>query len=83
MDVRARVLELLAIAMQQSDCEQVGIELHTPIAELGLDSLKLVEIVYELEMEFSIETDEDLLAQLQYVGDIVAMVESALRGAVV
>ena len=82
MEVRARVLELLATAMQQNDCEQVEIELQTPIAELGLDSLKVVEIVYELEMEFSIETDEDLLAQLQCVGDVVAMVESAFRGAV-
>ena len=80
MDVRERVLELLTIAMQQNDCEQTGIDLQTSIAELGLDSLKLVEIVYELEKEFSIETDEDLLAQLECVGDVVAMIESACTG---
>ena len=81
MDVRERVVELLFIALQEGGCEQVAIDLQTPLAELGLDSLKLVEIVYELEREFAIETDEELLAQLESVGDVVVMVESARHGA--
>jgi len=81
MDVRERVMELLGSAVQESDSELIAIDSQTPLAELGLDSLKLVEIVYELEREFAIETDEELLAQLESVDDVVVMVESARHGA--
>lgn len=81
MDVRDKVVELLANAMQQNMGEPFELELHTPIAELGLDSLKLVEVIYELERDFAIEVEEELLAQLECVGDVVTVVESARRGA--
>lgn len=81
MDVRDKVVELLANAMQQNMGEPFELELHTPIAELGLDSLKLVEVIYELERDFAIEVEEELLAQLECVGDVVTVVESACRGA--
>jgi len=81
MDVREKVLELLASAMQQNNCDPLELGLQTSIAELGLDSLKLVEVIYELERDFSIEIEEELLAQLECVGDVITAVESACRGA--
>lgn len=47
---------------------------NTELAALGLDSLKLIEIVYELETEYSVDADEAALAQLRTVGDLVGMV---------
>ena len=81
MEVRDKVLRLLEDAVQHSGGGAVELGLETPIAELGLDSLKLIEVIYELERGFSIEVGEELLSQLECVGDIVSVVDSALRGA--
>lgn len=47
------------------------------LSGLGLDSLKLVEIVYELETRFNVSTDEDMLAELVTVADLVRVFEYA------
>jgi len=47
------------------------------LSGLGLDSLKLVEIVYELETRFSVATDEDMLAELVTVADLIRVFEHA------
>ena len=53
----------------------------TLITELGLDSLRLLEIVFELEKHFCIEVDEALLIEVSSVGDLVQMVSSQLSEA--
>ena len=81
-EVLDRVSAVLADVLEKDGRSLVpGMDLDTPLAELKLDSLKLVEVIYELEMCYSIETDEELLAQLATVGDLVAMIEAALREA--
>jgi len=48
--------------------------------DLGLDSLVLLEISVEIEMEFGLEVHEDDLKQLQTVQDAVEFVQQALIG---
>lgn len=50
----------------------------TALAELGLDSLKLIEIVYELETFYQLDVDEELLAELESIGDLVSMFVATL-----
>lgn len=50
---------------------------QTPLTELGLDSLQLVEIVYELETFYQLDVDEERLAELEMVGDLVQLFVSA------
>lgn len=50
------------------------INCDSKIGELGLDSLKLVEIVFELENLYSMEADEERLVRLETIGDIIDMV---------
>lgn len=57
-----------------------GLEECTPIRRLRLDSLKMVQIVYELECSMGVELQEHLLFQLETVGDLVALAREA-RGA--
>lgn len=45
--------------------------LQKPLAELGLDSLKLVEIVYELESFYQLDVDEERLAELEKIEDLI------------
>lgn len=49
-----------------------------PLAELALDSLKLVEIVYELETFYQLDVDEEGLAELYRVGDLIELFVSGL-----
>tara|TARA_R100001039_G_scaffold39040_2_gene43321 strand:+ start:1333 stop:1632 length:300 start_codon:yes stop_codon:yes gene_type:complete len=51
---------------------------HTPLSALGLDSLKLIEIVYELETFYQLDVDEERLAELNRVGDLIDLIVTAL-----
>jgi acyl carrier protein len=48
--------------------------------DLGLDSLVLLEISVEIEMQFGLEVHEDDLRQLQTVQDAAEFVQQALVG---
>lgn len=52
--------------------------LQKPLAELGLDSLKLVEIVYELETFYQLDVDEERLAELGKIEDLIDIFITAL-----
>ncbi|MEC8858667.1 MAG: acyl carrier protein [Pseudomonadota bacterium] len=52
------------------------------IADLGLDSLKLVELVFELEAEFGIDVDESMLIQVSTLGDLVELIFTAIHAEV-
>src|SRR5690606_22982801 len=49
----------------------------TRFSELSVDSLKLIEMIYELECHFCVVADEELLAELESLGDVVSMILDA------
>ena len=51
----------------------------TTIGALGLESLQLVEVVFELESSYQVQVDEEQLAQLESVADVIAMFSDALQ----
>lgn len=57
---------------------------ETPIADLGIDSFSIVEIIYEVEEKLSIEVpfnaNENPLADMTSVGDLIDAVKK-LAGA--
>lgn len=44
--------------------------------DLGIDSLSAVELALELESEFDIRIEDDELAKLETVADIIALVNA-------
>ena len=46
------------------------------VADLGADSLDMVEMMMSMEEEFGITVDEDKAAELKTVADIVALIDS-------
>lgn len=46
---------------------------HTRIADLAMDSLRLVEIIFELERHFDCAADEGLMAEANTLADVVAL----------
>lgn len=47
------------------------------IADLGADSLDIVELIMALEDEFGISVDEDKVQKLVTVGDIVKIIDKS------
>lgn len=46
------------------------------IKDLGLDSLGVVELVMEIEDEYGLVADDDTVATLKTVGDVVKYIEA-------
>ncbi len=74
-DNRTQVFKKLCCLIQAIPGNGADIELndHTLIADLALDSLRLVEIIFELERHFDSEADEGLMAEVRTLGDVVAL----------
>ena len=43
--------------------------------DLGADSLDAVEIIMQIEEEFGVEINEDVISNMQVLGDIVKYIE--------
>ncbi|MEX1199005.1 MAG: phosphopantetheine-binding protein [Pseudohongiellaceae bacterium] len=57
------------------------LSLGTPLRSLQMDSLKMVQIVYELEVALDIELEEHRLFQLESVGDLAVLAADAAQSA--
>jgi len=49
--------------------------LETPLEELGVDSMKAITILYELENRFDIEIPNEVFDSIRNVGDIVQQLQ--------
>lgn len=64
--------------------ERLGIELKsadaaTELASLGVDSLSLLELMFEIEEKFGVTVDQDA-APPRKCGELVALIESIAAG---
>ncbi len=72
MNTENKVIEIIGDFL---DIEVAEIKLESDLKEdLQADSLDFVELVMELEEEFDFEADEDKLASLKTVGDVVKFI---------
>lgn len=73
MNVETKVIEIISDFL---DIEKSEIKLESNLKEdLQADSLDFVELVMELEEAFDFEADEDKLAELKTVDDVVKFIE--------
>lgn len=72
---RAQVFRKLCCLLQAIPGRDAALELegNTLIADLALDSLRLIEVIFEMERHFDVAADEGLMAEAQTIGDVVAL----------
>jgi len=58
-----------------SGCAVESISDDVELGDLGIDSLKAITILYELEDEFDIEIPNEVLESIRCVGDILFQIE--------
>ena len=68
------------IIVDTAQCNKDDVVTDARLADLGVDSLKAITVLYELEEAFDIEIPNEVIEQIETVGDIVAKVD-ALRAA--
>jgi len=49
--------------------------METSLSDLGIDSLRAITILYELEERFDIEIPNELIEKIRTVGDIVQHID--------
>jgi acyl carrier protein len=69
------IIDVIAKTIQ---CDRQSIQPETRLEALGIDSLKAINIVYELEEEFDIEVPNELIAELTTVQDIETTITDLL-----
>ena len=76
MDVKNVVLAKLADHVPgQLNCSDIDVD--STLKELMLDSLAVVQIVFELEERFSVIIEESELSQIETIADIISAVDKA------
>lgn len=69
--------KVVNILVDAKDCEADKIKMESTWADLELDSLDTVELVMNLEDEFSISLEMN--EELKTVGDVVKAIDAALE----
>lgn len=76
MSTFGRVADIIS---QQMGVDVEGITHTSNLADLGADSLDVVEIMIEIEEEFDITIPDSDFEQMNNVGDIVAYIEGKIN----
>ena len=71
---------LTAMAARRSGLDVSAIELNTPLADLGIDSLGLAELMFDIDDEFNIEISDEQMVKLNTVGDLIEQIEQEISG---
>ncbi len=69
------------VLVDKYDAEGTSVaESNTLTEDLGLDSLDQVELIMEMEKQFSLKIDDDDAAKIKTVGDILNYVDKKVNG---
>lgn len=63
------------VISRERECSPHDITMETSLSDLGIDSLRAITILYELEERFDIEIPNELIEKIRTVGDIVQHID--------
>ena len=66
---------IIEIIAREAKCSTEEITLYTRLDDLGIDSLKAIVILSELEDRLGIEIPNEIIGSIHTVGDIVTKVD--------
>jgi len=69
-----KVIQIIANALK---CDSSLLTIDTRLSDHGIDSLKVINIIFELEEEFDIELDGNI-ENVETIGDIITSLDEHL-----
>jgi acyl carrier protein len=79
---RPEIGEKLRQVMKESvrkELDWQNVTENSRIAELGFDSLSILDLVYDVQQAFAIDFDAEELVGVRTVGDLVSFLEARLQ----
>lgn len=70
--------KFVELASEVAEREFTGVTEDTVIADMGVDSLAMLEVIGEMEREFEIQIPDDNLTGIEKVGQLLSVVEKRL-----
>jgi len=67
---------LMSMAARRSGAESLSVDLNTPLNELGIDSLGMAELMFDLDDEFGINITDEQILTMKLVSDLVTLIET-------
>jgi acyl carrier protein len=64
------------ILKEKLDTDPKDVLPQKALTELGLDSLDMYEMIYEIETEFGVKIPDSEIASLTTVGDLISFIDS-------
>lgn len=77
MDHATILSKVIALVAENLEVEEAELTEASRFEELGADSFDLLELVTAMEDEFGLTMDDDSLADIATVGDVVSAIENA------
>jgi acyl carrier protein len=74
-DIKDTLREILAEQTHGSEAATAGVAETTALAELGLDSLAMLEVVYDVEEKFHVEVQDSELVDTKTIGHLLDLIE--------
>jgi len=68
------------IIAREQKCSPEDLTLETSLKDLGIDSLRAITILYQLEEQFEIEIPNELIETMVTIGDIVNNINQLRHG---
>lgn len=69
--------EFKALLVEQMNIDEADITLEAElVADLGINSLELADLVFTCESKYNVEIDEDDYRKFVTVGDVIAYLEA-------
>jgi acyl carrier protein len=66
---------VIDLIVREQKCSLEEITPETRLEDLGIDSLKAITILYQLEEQFEIEIPNDIIETIVTVGDIMTNID--------
>lgn len=67
--------KLRAIILEEKTVDRLAIQPSTPLADLGIDSLDALNILFAIEETFHVEISDETARRMRTVGDMIAAIE--------
>lgn len=77
MDHATILSKVVALVAENLEVEEAQLTEASRFEDLGADSFDLLELVTAMEDEFGLTMDDDSLADIATVGDVVRAIENA------
>ncbi len=73
--------KIASIISETTNCSVAAVVPEARLEDLGLDSLKAITVLYDLEEEYDIEIPNELIETMKTVEDIVKKIEELREAA--